>query len=895
MHQVIQKMTKNSTVVINDAVNPNGELVIEDLFLIILESDAQSLFSDLVQEHLTEAEMVNLRFDLRVGAKTVLGNTSGLLNHAADRFLDTDSLIAELINDPAVDKVLKNVLAKYINILHLKEDFMGGRPTIPNMEWSPNANQILQKYGRNLSEMSSAGELSEIVGRHDETVRMVNVLARQTKSNPILVGDAGVGKTAVVEKLAKFIQDRINIPSSLYGFEIIEINMAKLLADGAPAGAMEKIIPEIIREARGKYILFMDEVHAINNDSGRIANLLKPAMARDEIKLIGATTEDEFKTFEKDEAIQRRFARIKINEPSSTTIYNILKIKAEEIQEYQGIIIPQITLLAAIELSDRYQQNRKQPDKAIDLLEEASAMVRTNLETKPEGIIFLEHEIDELKLELEIDSVKGNEIPHSERHMKEMKGVQDRLTQKKNELKELNLIFVEQNKLLISLDEAKESLIKDTATFTELLFEGKFNDAAEYKTVILPEDKFAIKDIETSILEMAEEVDTNMIQNIVTPNSISVVIEKQTGIPIDTQKDDLKKYYNMEEQLNKIVHGQSKPIRLISNAIKRAKAGLSDPNKPLGSFLCFGPTGVGKTYLAQELAKFIFNSDKVLKRFDMSEYMESHAVSKLFGSPPGYVGYNEGGQLTEAVNRNPYSIILFDEIEKAHPRIFDALLQVLDAGRMTDGQGKIVDFKNTIIIMTSNIGSDIIKNGLIENLDPVQVEESLLIEADNHFRPEFLNRFDAKVMFNALDLKAIVKVAQKELELLAEKLHNDNHLDLQWHPNVPKLITRESYDLVNGARPIKRYISDRLITILSNGILNGKINRGDIIYIPWQKDSHGLEVQVVSQEELADIKEVETKDGILQLEVDNNLPKKKRKKKKVKKDSFINIQTELGD
>jgi ATP-dependent Clp protease ATP-binding subunit ClpB len=481
--------------------------------------------------------------------------------------------------------------------------------------------------------------------------------------------------------------------------------------------------------------------------------------------------------------------------------------------------------------------------------------------------------------------------------------------------------YKDQRILLDKMITLKEELRQFEDEYQKALHVGNFDEAAKYQIGILPAKRQAIEEAEAEIMKHAETVDENLIQNVVTPVMISRIIEDQTGIPVTAQdEDDLEKYREMEVTLQKDVHGHEKPIREISAAIKRSKAGLSDPNKPLGSFMCLGPTGVGKTYLAQKIAEFMFDTDKVMHRFDMSEFMEAHSVARLFGSPPGYVGHDEGGQLTEAVKRNPYSIILFDEIEKAHPRVFDTLLQILDAGRMTDGKGETVDFRNTIVIMTSNIGAHIIREGLEEDYPFEAIEMAIFDEIKNHFRPEFLNRFDAKVVFNSLAPTAVIGIAESELSKLADRLLEDNDIEMHWHPDMAVMVTNNSYDVADGARPIKRFINNMVVNKLTEAILNGEVKHGETVYIrPNPSDKRDIILMQVTAEELKALKKTEKPE----LKLDENLirktsagqinkvpsnqivdadigenskgNKKKKKKKKDLMNETFSLDTQAGD
>jgi ATP-dependent Clp protease ATP-binding subunit ClpB len=806
--------------------------------------------------------------------------------------------------------LIQNHIGKYINVSNMLSDIENSISPTPVLDWEAKNASVLEEFGRNLIKQVENNELHKIVDRDDEIQRIIQILTRQTKSNPILIGEAGVGKTAIVEKLASVLIEKKDIPLVLHDTKLYEISLSKIFSSSSQPGALEKIIEMIITTAEQENaILFIDEVHMImTEENGKIANLLKPAMARGKIKLIGATTADEFKNFEKDKAMTRRFQPVKISEPDNISVYRILKTRASEIEEFYNVFIPEKTLLKAIALSERYFQNRKQPDKAIDLLEEAAAKLRMSLEAKPEILIELEQKLNNKILEKEMYEVKIGETP-KERDIKKLQNIDKAISDLQNKLKAKEELYYEQRQLFESLIKAREEKIELKNKYKKVLHLGNFEEASRIKIELLPSINQKISEIKKQLLDFAEKTDENLIQNVVMPEMVGSIIEKATGIPVNAQDDDdLKKYRNIVETLTKEIHGQDKAIRLITDAIKRSKAGLSDKNKPLGSFLCLGPTGVGKTYLSQKLAEFMFDTDKVLHRFDMSEYMEPHSVARLFGSPPGYVGYNEGGQLTEAVKRNPYSIILFDEIEKAHTRVFDALLQILDAGRMTDGQGEVVDFKNTIIIMTSNIGSDIIREGLEHGYDAEVIETALLDEIKKHFRPEFLNRFDAKVVFNSLTPESVEKIAESELKKLINKLQEDNEIDMFYHPDIPVYITNKAYSLVDGARPVKRFINDKIIQLLTDKILCGEVEKGSNVYLRLDENKN-LILFSVNDKELQELQKDEKPSEVLKLLKGNSFetadittdksPKKKKKKKKKKKNNWLSnsftLNTEVGD
>jgi len=855
---------------------------------------------------------------------------SSIENSTPDRYVNEVRFMTLVFNSRNMRNIFMGVAGKYLKPDHIVEDIEKMIKPIPNTSWEKQEKTILDALGRNLTELAGSGELSRVVDREEEMMRIIQILTRQSKSNPVLVGEAGVGKTAVVEKLAFVLNEKVGVPSSLHGYSLYEISIPAIIATGDIESSIESIIETAKRD---KCILFMDEVHLIMEQQGKIANLLKPAMARGDFKLIGATTEDEYKTFEHDKAMTRRFQPVKINAPEKTSVYRILKSKAREAEELHNVLIPDRSLLKAIQLSERYIQNRQQPDKAIDLIEEASAKLRMILESKPEPLIEIENKVSDLEIEREMIYVKYPGPPYdvtNERDRKKSMQIDEDLLTYEKELKRLTKEYFEQRQLLESVITFKEKLKEAEIEKEEALHIGEFEKAAKIEAEDLPRLKEEVKVTEEKLLSFAETADENLIQNVVTPNMLSRIIEDQTGIPVTAQdEEDLEKYRNMEVVLMKEVHGQDKPIREISAAIKRSKAGMSDPNKPLGSFMCLGPTGVGKTYLAQQIAKFMFDTDKVMHRFDMSEFMEAHSVSRLFGSPPGYVGHDEGGQLTEAVKRNPYSIILFDEIEKAHPRVFDSLLQILDAGRMTDGKGEVVNFKNTIVIMTSNIGANIIREGLEKGYPQDAIEIAIFDEIKNHFRPEFLNRFDAKVVFNSLAPQAVVGIAESELNKLAERLLADNDIELHWHKDMAIMVTNNAYDVADGARPIKRFINNIVVNKLTEAILNGEAKHGGTIYIrPNPNDPSDIILMQVNQKELKEFVESETEeislddelvlktgatnkykvssDQIVDADVDQNFgsdssknPKKSKKQKKSKKKKFMDeefkLDTQAGD
>ena len=857
--------------------------------------DIEGILADLEKEHSAQKENASLIKD----AERCIEQTC--LNVGQHRYHTETTFFVHMINgDRNAHKFFNSVFGKYVKPGYALEDLSNKIPVKPNMNWEANKGTILDTFGRNLTELAETGELPTIVDRNEEIHRIIQVLTRQTKANPVLVGEAGVGKTAIVEKLADLIQKKKGIPSSLHGWKIYELSIPAVIA----TQKVDEIMPAIISAAiKDKVILFIDEIHVINANNGKIANLLKPEMARGNLKLIGATTEDEFKTFEKDKAMMRRFQPVKIEEPDKISVYRILKTKAEETEKFHNVIIPEKSLLKAIALSEKYITSRKQPDKAIDLVEEASAKLRMILEAEPEVIVNLKGKKGDAELQLEMLCVKNEQL--SDRDKKTEQDLKEKIQKYTQELDKYNKMYSEQRKKYDRCILLKEEIHQAEELYNKLLHQGEFDDAITAKEIV-DEKQQELQQAEKDLLAIAESNDEKLIQNVVVPDMISRIIEDITGIPVSAQdQDDLEKYKNIEVSLKEKVHGQDKAIDTISAAIKRSKAGLAEGTKPLGSFLCLGPTGVGKTYLAQKLAEFMFDTEKVMHRFDMSEYMEPHSISRFIGSPPGYVGHNEGGQLTELVKRNPYSIILFDEIEKAHPKIFDAFLQILDAGRLTDGQGNTVDFKNTVIIMTSNIGSDIIREGLEKGYPEEAIERALDEEVRKKFRPEFLNRLDAKVLFKSLHPEAIRLIAESELKKLAERLNEENELDFYWHKDVPTYITNKAYNIMDGARPIKRFINDVIINMLVEKMLNQEISKGDTVYLGVDVSTDSMTLFAINPKDLKELQESETEEVALKNVLKNSTisaqkeptPTKsvKFKKKKKKKKNQSWLDTEVGE
>lgn len=677
----------------------------------------------------------------------------------------------------------------------------------------------LEKYTRDLTAVAKEGKIDPIIGREEEIMRVIRILSRKTKNNPVLIGEPGVGKTAVVEGLAQRII-KGDVPSILKDKKILELDMGSLMAGAMYLGDYEARVKAIVSEinkANGEIILFIDELHLIvgagktgNGGGMDVSNLLKPALARGELKAIGATTLKEYREYiEKDSALERRFQRVLVNEPTIDETISILRGLKERFETYHGVWIHDNALVTATRLSSRYINDRFLPDKAIDLIDEAASTIKTELSSVPSELDQINRKVIQLEIEKsalskEKDDKSKERLKEAELELSKLKVVQKDLTNEWNKQK-----YSLQN--VNSLKTTIEALRIELENVQVL---GNYKRAGEIQYSLLPTIEKQLKDV--------ENIKTpSLVSEEVTEKDIAEIVGKWTGIPVDKLIETEKaKLLNLEKELEQTVKGQNEALKVVSDAILRSRSGIKDPNKPVGSFLFLGPTGVGKTEVARSLANILFNSPKKMIRIDMSEYMEKQSVAKLIGAPPGYVGYEEGGRLTEAVRRNPYSIVLFDEIEKADPEVLNVLLQVLDEGRITDSLGKLIDFKNTIIILTSNIASQSILNKDINDHNvQVDIQQQLL----TFFKPEFLNRIDNIVTFNSLSVTNIKKIVKKELHILSKRLETDKDIFIAFTDQTVEKIVKESYDVNYGARPIKRYIEKNIETIVAQKIIRDEI------------------------------------------------------------------------
>ena len=820
---VVWSLLTNSSSILNQVLNKMG--VDKSAIELEVKSKVNSLPS---ASHVTK-ESIKLSRALIES----LQSAEGLMNKNGDSYLSVDTWLSENLNDRAI----KEIFAKYLDISEIKKtlEALRGNKKI-DKQTADETLESLEKYGIDLTKKALNSELDPVIGRDEEIHRIMQILIRKTKNNPILIGEPGTGKTAIAEGLAIKIANN-DVPLSLQNKKVVALDLSALIAGAKYRGEFEDRLKSVIDEVKkaGNIILFIDEIHTIvgagaSEGSMDAANILKPALARGELHTIGATTLKEYrKYFEKDTALQRRFQPVKVDEPSISEALQILRGIKESLEAFHSVRITDGALVAAAKLSDRYITDRFLPDKAIDLIDEGASELKMQIESEPIELSRVKIKIGKLMVEKEALLMEGKK-----KNKQRLEEIEKELSDAKEHKQKMQMQFDNEKEVFEQIAGMKSEVeaLKREAQMAKK--NSDFNKAAEIEYGKIPELNLKEEELNAKWDDMQES--GTLLKNSVDEEMIASIVSKWTGIPVNKMlQSDKQKVLNIEEKLEEEVVGQDKALHAIGRAIKRNKAGLSNESKPIGSFMFLGPTGVGKTQSAKALAKFLFDSEKSLIRFDMSEYMEKHAVSRLIGAAPGYVGYDEGGQLTEAVRRKPYSVLLFDEVEKAHPDVFNILLQVLDDGRLTDNKGVTIDFKNTIIILTSNIASD----KIMEN--PQNCEADVLNEIKRYFKPEFLNRLDDIVIFNPLtfeDIKKIVDIMFKDLKQRVSERGIKINLD----ESAKELIAKAGFDPVYGARPLKRAIYELIEDKLADMILKDELKDGSSVDIKAHNDELIFEV-----------------------------------------------------
>ncbi len=774
--------------------------------------------------HVDESQ-IRISYDLN----QLLIKAQNIMTKYKDEYLSVEHILMALfdVNTTLVKELIEQFHLNKKELEKIIEEMRGG-----NMVNNPNPEnqyEVLTKYGRDLIQDVKDGKLDPVIGRDEEIRRVVQILSRKTKNNPILIGEPGVGKTAIVEGLAWRIFKN-DVPTSLQNKTLYELDLGALVAGAKYRGEFEERLKAVLNEikkAEGNIILFIDEIHQLvgagkTDGAMDAANLLKPMLARGELHCIGATTLDEYRLYiEKDAALERRFQKVQVVEPDLDDTIAILRGLKDSFESHHGVQITDAAIVGAVHMSQRYITDRFLPDKAIDLIDEACASVRMEIDSLPEELDTITREKNRLEME-RISIEKEDKNEDNEKRLDEIKG---RIASLDEKMTGLSDKWKEEKKALDHIKELKDRKVKLEALKDKYETEGNLEEASRIKYQTLPQINQEISDFQS------KESEDALLQEKVSVDTVSEVIARWTGIPMNKlMESEREKLLNLNDILKQRVIGQDFAIEKVCDAILRSRAGINDENRPIGSFLFLGPTGVGKTEVAKSLAEQLFDSEKNIVRIDMSEYMEKFSVSRLLGAPPGYVGYEEGGQLSEAVRRAPYSIVLLDEIEKAHPEVFNILLQVLDDGRITDSKGNVVSFKNTIIIMTSNIGSQYLLQGYNE-----ETRKEVEMELKQHFKPEFLNRIDETVMFNSLDNSVVYQIIDKFIRQLSKRLQ-EQKITIEVTQNAKEQIAKEGFDPTFGARPLKRFIQGYIETLVAKALIKGTIQKGQAIVVDFKNE-----------------------------------------------------------
>ena len=786
---------------------------------------------------------VTLRFSLEV--EKALDEAEKQCRAMKDEFISVEHLMLGIF-ECATDGVRKSFkslkIDKHKFLVALKD--IRGNVNV-NSDTPEDSYDVLTKFGKNVTDLAKQNKLNPVIGRDDEIRNVIRILSRKTKNNPVLIGEPGVGKTAIVEGLAQRIV-RGDVPTSLKGKTIFELDLGLLIAGAKYKGEFEERLTNVLKEidkSNGNIILFIDEIHNLvgaGKSEGAMdaSNLLKPRLARGELHCVGATTLDEYREYiEKDPALTRRFQQVLVDEPSVEDTITILRGIQEKFEIFHGVKIQDQALIAAATLSNRYISDRFLPDKAIDLIDEACSMIRTEVESMPTELDIISRKI--MQYEIEEKSLEREDDPKVQKRLQK---IQNELSRLRQEFQNMKLKWENEKKNISKIQKLKEKIDEVNAQIENAERTYDLNKAAELKYSTLPNLKMVLEQEEKEV-EKTQGKNT-LLRNKVTEDEIAHVVSKWTGIPVSKLAEaEKEKLLHLEEVLHGRVVGQDEAVKKVSEAIIRARAGIANPNRPIGSFLFLGPTGVGKTELGKTLAATLFDDEKNMIRIDMSEYMEKFSVTRLIGAPPGYVGYEEGGQLTEAVRRKPYSVVLFDEVEKAHPDVFNILLQILDDGRLTDSQGRLIDFKNTVIILTSNLGSQYILKSISQCGEITQEARNLVDKIlKQHFRPEFLNRLDEIICFKALDKEVVFGIVELILKDLSKRI-KEKGIELTFTKTSIKWLVEEGYDIEFGARPLKRIVQAQVETLLARKLIAGEIREGDSVEVFYDKQILGLNIR----------------------------------------------------